>query len=50
MKGAPGPLGGDGLAVMANTAEPERAGRGQDRQEGPVLGRRKRVGEGKYCW
>lgn len=26
------------LGLMANTAEPERAGRGQDRQEEPVLG------------
>lgn len=38
MKGAPAPLGGDRLGLMANTAEPERAGRGQDRQEGPVVG------------
>lgn len=38
MKGAPAPLGGDRLAVLANTEEHERAGRWQDRQEGPVLG------------
>lgn len=38
MKGAPAPLGGDGLAVMTNTVEHERAGRWQDRQKGPVLG------------
>lgn len=38
MKGTAAPLGGDRLAVMANTVEQERAGRGQDGQEGPVLG------------
>lgn len=38
MKGAPAPLGEDRLGLMANTVERERAGRGQDRQEGPVLG------------